>query len=146
MAGLHFRSLAQAVAHHAVLVAYDDDGRETERAAALRNLRYTLNADETVLEFEVARAYFLYVGICHDRLEFKSAFACCFGQLFNSSVIKVTVAVESDGRNAFGRSALGGQLAHQGGHFALGLAGGGFGHLLVQRGGRRERSHLRGHQ
>ena len=60
---LHLRSLAQAVAYHAVLVTYDDDGRKTERATTLRNLGNTLDADETVLEFEVARAYFLYVGI-----------------------------------------------------------------------------------
>ena len=60
---LNLRSLTQAVAHDAVFVADDDDGRETERAATLRNLGNALDADETVLEFEIARAYFLYVGI-----------------------------------------------------------------------------------
>ena len=51
------------MADDAVFVADDDDGRETERAATLRNLGNALDADETVLEFEIARAYFLYVGI-----------------------------------------------------------------------------------
>ena len=60
---LNLRSLAQAVAYDTVFVTYDDDGRETERAATLRNLGNTLDADEPVLEFEIARAYFLYVGI-----------------------------------------------------------------------------------
>ena len=60
---LYLRSLAQAVAYHAVLVTDDDDGRKTERATTLRNLGNTLDADEPVLEFEIARAYFLYVGI-----------------------------------------------------------------------------------
>ena len=49
-------------------------------------------------------------------------------------MIQVAVAVERYGRNAFGGSTLGGQFAHQGGHVALVLAGGGFRHLLVQRG------------
>mgnify|MGYP006913767445 CR=1 FL=1 len=61
---LHLRSLAQAIAYDAVLVTYDDDGRKTERATALRHLRNALDAHEAVLEFEIARAYFLYIGIC----------------------------------------------------------------------------------
>ena len=45
-------------------------------------------------------------------------------------MIQVAVAVERYGRNAFGGSTLGGQFAHQGGHVALVLAGGGFRHLM----------------
>ena len=48
-------------------------------------------------------------------------------------MIQVAVAVERYGRNAFGGSALGGQFAHQGGHVALVLAGGGFRHLMADK-------------
>ena len=61
--GLNLRSLAQAVAYDAVLVTHDDDGRETEGATSLGYLGNTLNAYKSVLELEVAGAYYLYVGI-----------------------------------------------------------------------------------
>ena len=48
-------------------------------------------------------------------------------------MIQVAVAVERYGRNAFGGSALGSQFAHEGGYFALVLAGGGFRHLMADK-------------
>ena len=51
-------------------------------------------------------------------------------------MIQVAVAVEGYFADAFGNGALGGQLAYQGGDFALVLAGGCFRNLLVQRGSR----------
>ena len=45
-------------------------------------------------------------------------------------MIQVAVAVEGYFADAFGNGALGGQLAYQGGDFALVLAGGGFRHLM----------------
>src|SRR5699024_5270754 len=70
----------------------------------------------------------------HIRLEFKTAFTRCVGQLFNSSVIKVAVTVERNDRDTLGGGTLGGQLAHERCYVALGLAGGSLRHLLVQRG------------
>ena len=70
----NLRSLTQTVAYHTILVADDHDGREAERATALRYLGNTLNAYEPVFELEVACAYFLHIGICHIALEFKTAF------------------------------------------------------------------------
>ena len=137
--GLHLRGLAQAVTYDAVLVAHDHDGREAERTTTLGHLRDTLDADETVLEFQIARANFLYVGICHDRLEFKTGFASSFGQLFYSSVIEVSVTVESNGRDSLGGGTLGGQFAHQRRDFTLGFSGSGPGNLLVERRCRGER-------
>ena len=47
----HFAGLTQTVAYHTILVADDHDGREAERATALRYLGNTLNAYEPVFQF-----------------------------------------------------------------------------------------------
>ena len=59
----HFAGLAQTVAHDAVLVTDHDDRRKTERTATLGHLRHALDADEPVLQFQIARSYLLYVGV-----------------------------------------------------------------------------------
>ena len=51
------------VAYHAVLVTYHNNRRKAECATAFRHFRNALYAHEPVLKLEVARPYFLYVGI-----------------------------------------------------------------------------------
>ena len=61
--GGNFAGLAQPVAYHAVFVAYHNNRGKAECTTALRHFRDALYAHEPVLELEVARSYFLYVGI-----------------------------------------------------------------------------------
>ena len=46
----HLFGLAEAVAYHAVLIAYDDESTEVEVAAALHYLGHTLDSDSSVFE------------------------------------------------------------------------------------------------
>ena len=67
---LHLLGLAQAVAHHTVLVAHHHDGGEGEGASALGHLGHAVQGHELVLQLEVAAAHFLVVrsrSWCDDQ-------------------------------------------------------------------------------
>ena len=92
--GLNFVGLAKAPAYHAVLVTYNDDGSESECAAALGYLGNAVDGHKAVLEFKVAGRFYSIVSLCHSILEFEAGAASGISEGFNAAVEEVAVTVE----------------------------------------------------
>ena len=59
----YLASLAKSVTYYSVLVTYNYNRRKRKSTSSLGNLRYALDAYQTILELQIACPYFLYVRI-----------------------------------------------------------------------------------
>ncbi len=103
-------SLSKAPTYNTIAITYNDDSSECKGATTFGNLGYSIDSNQAVFQFNVTiYSYFIH---CHNRLKFKTTFACCISQSLYTTMIEVTIAVEDHCLNASRLSFLSDQCAN----------------------------------
>ena len=90
-------SLTKAPTDNTIAITYNDDSSECKGATTFGNLGYSIDSNQAVFQFNVTiYSYFIH---CHNRLKFKTTFACCISQSLYTSVIEITITVENNTLN-----------------------------------------------
>ncbi len=93
----NFTGFSKSPSNDTVSIAHHNNSSKGEGSTTFRYFGNTIDSNQSVFQLYVT-AYLNSIN-CHNLLKFKSTVTCSVCNLFHSTVIQVTIAIENDSCN-----------------------------------------------
>ena len=92
----NFSGLTKAITNDAFSIAYYYNSSKRESTATLSYLDYAIDSNQSIFQLFTTYVY----SVCHNLLKFKSAITSSISDLFDTSMVQITISVKNDSCNS----------------------------------------------